>query len=210
MKSTLHYITIGIAILTLSSCSWWAKESVAIPTGTGSNNTQSLSKLTWSVLPPEAQFKDIVTALEGTKNYNEFSKAYSLSSSKIDEWISQWSGSYIFDHNIVDKLVPYIYICRLTLSGEDSVVRSSFTRYSTIIPPITDRDPTNNVNIIEQFTSSKISLSKLYDILLSPQVILPQYYIDLLSKRRLAYWKISADDCSELIFKYEDTFFSEK
>ena len=194
--------------MTISSCSFWTKENITISSSTGSN--QSLSKLTGSVLPIEAQFKDIVTTLEITKNYNEFSKEYSLSSSKIDEWISQWSWSYIFDHTIVDKLIPYIYVCKLTLSGDDSIVRSLFSRYNTVIPPITDKDPTNKINSIEQFMSSKISLSKLYDILLSPQVILPQYYLDLISKRRATYWKTSPDDCNDLILKYEDIFFSEK
>ncbi len=209
MKSFFQYITIGIVIMTISSCSFSTKDNALIPNNTDTNS-QLLSKLTGSVLPVEAQFKDIVTKLESTKNYNEFSKEYSLSSSKIDEWINQWSWSYIFDHNIVDKIVPYMYICKLTLSWDESTVRSSFSRYSTIIPPITDKDPTNKANIIEQFTSSKISLSKLYDILLSPQVILPSYYIDLISKRKLTYWKISSDDCNELILKYENEFFSEK
>ena len=198
----------GIVIMTISSCSFWTKESTIISSST--NNNQSLSKLTGSVLPLEAQFKDIVTTLENTKNYNEFSKEYSLSSSKIDEWISKWSWSYIFEHNIVDKLIPYIYICKLTLSGDDSIVRSLFSRYITVIPPITYKDPTNKINSIEQFINSKISLPKLYDVLSSPQVILPEYYKDLISNRSFTYWKISSDDCNELIVKYESTFFSEK
>ena len=89
----------------------------------------------------------------------------------------------MFDHNIVDKLIPFLYICRLTLSGDENTIRSNFTDYTTIIPPIITNSPTSQ-DVISQFVSKKINLTSLYSILLSSEVSLPQYYVDLITSRK--------------------------
>ncbi len=209
MYNFSQFICVSITFGLLASCSWIiGGNSPTSPFNTGIL-IQTGSRLTGSVMPPEAQFKDIIKILEDTKNYNEFAQKYSIISPKIDEWALQWSGAYVFDHNIVDKLIPFLYICRFTLSGDESAIRSNFIKYATIIPPIIANNNTSQ-DIISQFTSTKISLDTLYTVLVSPQVSLPQYYIDLISSRKSTQWKIINDDCDRWVSQYEKTFFSEK
>ena len=78
-----------IILISLVSCSLVSQPNQSTPAINTGAFIQTSTRLTGSVLPPEAQFKDLIKVLEDTKNYNEFSQKYSTISAKVDEWVLQ-------------------------------------------------------------------------------------------------------------------------
>ncbi len=212
-------IILGVALLSACTFSPQSKElSLQNPPSERSPSWLQVGYSSWEVFsgsqeiipmpPPEAQFKDLIQELEKSKNYSEFSNHYNKVSSQIDSLILNGSWGLIFSYEIIDNVVPYIYICKLTLSGDENIIRDSIWRYSTIIPPIVLINSSESNDPITLFLGKKSDLAALYDLLLSDKVQLPEYYIDLIWQRKSSLWKEVNDDCQKLIMKHEKALFT--
>lgn len=162
---------------------------------------------TWWVIKKEEnkEFRELISWLEKAESANTFIKEYTKIQEEFWKYLKDNpTKGNVLEHANIDRIVPYIHICKSTVSGDDALVRTALKEYVWVIPPIW----TGWTTIIDSFFEGRAGLKETYEQILLSQDSLPGYFNQLILSRKEKLWSSSEDTCMEDIKKYEKEFFS--